>query len=588
MDLENAEEILQILERYTKQKSKTIPDELNGYLSHVAMTGDSVYTWSKVQYFFREKLAHVLKDFHDTTPRTEDLPISRNVDPFNYDTMKTILLERFDLFNAAPFTIQRLSELLSDPKKHYCRLDKFMRALEKNILVVSTVEPGHRTMGSENGDSINGDPLMDINVDVEMDKEPSGSCVTSMDEKETVEAELEPSTDELNTETKTEEGTSEQSDETVTTDDATSSTNGHHSDELNDTIEDVKEEATEDKTDNSSASVEPVKVEVQPAELAESLPEESAAVSEPIVEASPVIPDTEQPKETATEEVDGKVISETDAESSAVATTEAVDDKESVVEKKSEKHALDRDDDDEECQPTAAKLVKIDESSTESTSDTDQLDIAAIDKVPSDEAVISDDDQRPVEVTEPLSEAVLLEENIETTDSVATVLPIVDEPTTTSEAAPVVDEPPTTVDNQTVDDDTAAIPTDAELELDAADDPNNDTASTGNTISSLASTLSNDLDALDEEEEEVDEDALIEPIVADAEQTLLDSPVTLAETDVEMIPSIDGAEQMAVEDTIAPVLASTNVDSAMDATQSIPAADEQMDVLENNSMDQDL
>lgn len=74
MDLENAEEILQILERYTKQKSKTIPDELNGYLTHVALTGDSVYSWSKVQYFFREKLAYVLKDFHDTTPRTEGKP----------------------------------------------------------------------------------------------------------------------------------------------------------------------------------------------------------------------------------------------------------------------------------------------------------------------------------------------------------------------------------------------------------------------------------------------------------------------------------------------------------------------------------
>lgn len=56
------------------------------------------------------------------------------MDSFNYDTMKTTLLERFDLFHAAPFTIQRLSELLNEPKKHYCRLDKFMRALEKNIL----------------------------------------------------------------------------------------------------------------------------------------------------------------------------------------------------------------------------------------------------------------------------------------------------------------------------------------------------------------------------------------------------------------------------------------------------------------------
>lgn len=48
--------------------------------------------------------------------------------------MKKTLFERFDTFQAAPFTIQRLCELLTDPKKHYNRLDKFMRALEKNIL----------------------------------------------------------------------------------------------------------------------------------------------------------------------------------------------------------------------------------------------------------------------------------------------------------------------------------------------------------------------------------------------------------------------------------------------------------------------
>lgn len=48
--------------------------------------------------------------------------------------MKSALLERLELFHAAPFTIQRLCELLTDPKKHYSRLDKFMRALEKNIL----------------------------------------------------------------------------------------------------------------------------------------------------------------------------------------------------------------------------------------------------------------------------------------------------------------------------------------------------------------------------------------------------------------------------------------------------------------------
>lgn len=183
--LENADEILQILDRFTKQKSKDIPPELEDYISYVAKTGDTVYRWPTVQYLFREKLRNVIKDFHDTTASIEgrcirlkcyfmfnsipyfimkpktiklnrkkscfhsllhtiflssfefrfpDLPQCPNVDQFNYESMKTLLFERFDNFQAAPFTVQRLCELLTDPKKHYSRLDKFMRALEKNIL----------------------------------------------------------------------------------------------------------------------------------------------------------------------------------------------------------------------------------------------------------------------------------------------------------------------------------------------------------------------------------------------------------------------------------------------------------------------
>lgn len=67
-----------------------------------------------------------------------ELPPCPNVDQFNYEAMKTLLFTRFDRFQAAPFTIQRLSELLVHPKKHYTRLDKFMRALEKNILGMQT------------------------------------------------------------------------------------------------------------------------------------------------------------------------------------------------------------------------------------------------------------------------------------------------------------------------------------------------------------------------------------------------------------------------------------------------------------------
>lgn len=111
-----------------------------------------------------------------------ELPQYPNVDPFNYETMKKVLVEKLESFAAAPFTIQRISELLSDPRKQYSRIDKFMRAVEKTILVVSTVPPGRHRSESENGDSLdsalNGDFSTEVNVDIDMDHEPGFSAET--------------------------------------------------------------------------------------------------------------------------------------------------------------------------------------------------------------------------------------------------------------------------------------------------------------------------------------------------------------------------------------------------------------------------
>lgn len=153
---------------------KTIPQELNDYLAYVARTGDPVYQWSLVKSLFKEKLLNVITDFYETTPGIE-IPPYPNVDPFNYDIMKNSLLERLDSFTSAPFTVQRICELLTFPRKQYNRVDKFMRAIEKNILVVSTREPGHqRQPEPENAEPIepivNGsDNNSEYNVDVEME-----------------------------------------------------------------------------------------------------------------------------------------------------------------------------------------------------------------------------------------------------------------------------------------------------------------------------------------------------------------------------------------------------------------------------------
>ncbi|XP_052890327.1 serine/threonine-protein phosphatase 4 regulatory subunit 2 [Anopheles moucheti] len=173
MTMENQEEILMLLERFTKSKQKDIPRELEDYLNFVARTGDTLYRWVLVKPLFREKLVNVITDFHHSTPSIADIPQCPNVDPFNFERMKRALLDRLDSFNSAPFTVQRICELLTEPRKQYTRIDKFMRAVEKNILVVSTQEPGRRRSDSENGDSldsiVNGD--LEVNVDIEMDNE---------------------------------------------------------------------------------------------------------------------------------------------------------------------------------------------------------------------------------------------------------------------------------------------------------------------------------------------------------------------------------------------------------------------------------
>ena len=179
--MENPEEILHSLEEFSKSRPKDIPRELEEYLCFVANTGDPVYQWSAVKSLFREKMISVITDFYETCPSVE-IPPCPNVDIFNYDNMKNFILEKLDTFAAAPFTLQRICELLTTPRKEYNRIDKYMRALEKNILVVSTVEPGGRRT-TENGEGImNGlesehlpetsNSSNDINVE-EMDDSPA-------------------------------------------------------------------------------------------------------------------------------------------------------------------------------------------------------------------------------------------------------------------------------------------------------------------------------------------------------------------------------------------------------------------------------
>lgn len=140
---ENLEEVLIELNKFEKEISKTtskldvtIPSSLENYLKHVANAGSAQFPWTKIKPLFRVKLEQVINEFNTSSP-TSEIPPMPNVDPFNFEIVKGKVFEQLEQFVGIPFTVQRLAELLTSPRRHYRRTDKFMRALEKNMLVRS-------------------------------------------------------------------------------------------------------------------------------------------------------------------------------------------------------------------------------------------------------------------------------------------------------------------------------------------------------------------------------------------------------------------------------------------------------------------
>lgn len=117
-------------------------------MNNVARTGDVGLKWEQFKPLIKKKIEMVVTEFNETHPCINlNQP---NVHPFDFEEVKQNILNGIDSFNGAPFTIQRICELLTNPYKHYKRTDKFMKGLEKNVLVVSEETVDQKT---ENGNS---------------------------------------------------------------------------------------------------------------------------------------------------------------------------------------------------------------------------------------------------------------------------------------------------------------------------------------------------------------------------------------------------------------------------------------------------
>lgn len=143
---ENLEEVLIELNKFdllqvtanNQLTTVTIPPILEGYLEFVAKEGWTHFPWAKVKWFFKAKMNNVISNLFESLALAQ--PPGPNMEMFKYVEVKERLFQLLDTFSGVPFTIQRIAELLTYPKRHYKTTEKFMRALEKNLRIVSTME----------------------------------------------------------------------------------------------------------------------------------------------------------------------------------------------------------------------------------------------------------------------------------------------------------------------------------------------------------------------------------------------------------------------------------------------------------------
>lgn len=147
--------LLEAFQDFEKRGKKEICPTLEQFLCHVAKTGQPMIPWSQLKTYFLFKLDKVMEDFHASAPEERDSH-NPNVEYIPFEEMKKRILKIVDGYNGIPFTIQRLCELLTDPKRNYSGTDKFLRGLEKNVMVVSYLHPTSEKNGTSTANRMNG------------------------------------------------------------------------------------------------------------------------------------------------------------------------------------------------------------------------------------------------------------------------------------------------------------------------------------------------------------------------------------------------------------------------------------------------
>lgn len=112
-------------------KFDNIPESLDAILRAIAANGQLPYSfeWKHVALVVRQKILYCIDQMNNKAK------YSGTAD--EYVESCDMVLQRIEQFNEAPFTLQRLCELVLMPDKYYKDTNKYIHALLKCLLVVS-------------------------------------------------------------------------------------------------------------------------------------------------------------------------------------------------------------------------------------------------------------------------------------------------------------------------------------------------------------------------------------------------------------------------------------------------------------------
>jgi len=130
-----SEDLVSSLEAFSTQQEKTVTAELLKIVENISKTGVVCFSWNTLKPLLSHLLNQALKTYIAKIADRETSDDDEN----NVEKRSQRFLYALESFEEAPFTVQRLCELILSPEKVYSTYYKYISALEKMVNITSTV-----------------------------------------------------------------------------------------------------------------------------------------------------------------------------------------------------------------------------------------------------------------------------------------------------------------------------------------------------------------------------------------------------------------------------------------------------------------